>query len=214
MCNHIIGMEWEYERGCLVDCKDLFISLKQLVDSDYQEYVKTLDKRLFDFNKKNYFDFKDMLWYEFEFFDYCPNCGTKIDKQQIRQEINNKMVEYVKGLDRCKKQLQTQKKIEQIESKESKPTDLQQNGYVYLVKMGETYKIGISINPENRLKEFTKLPYPLEYICVEKVYNYGKVEQQLHSVFAGKNIRGEWFLLDDTDVSFIVDYIKQRKVKE
>lgn len=31
-------------------------------------------------------------------------------------------------------------------------------GYVYLVKLDKNYKIGISKNPNQRLKEFTKLP--------------------------------------------------------
>lgn len=88
----------------------------------------------------------------------------------------------------------------------------EENGYVYLVKLDKHYKIGISINPNDRLKEFTLLPYPLEEICIERVKGYKTIEQELHTIFERKNVRGEWFELNEEDVLFIKNYLYQRKI--
>lgn len=85
-------------------------------------------------------------------------------------------------------------------------------GYVYLVKLDKHYKIGISINPEERLKEFTLLPYPLEEVCIERVKGYKNIEQELHRIFENKNVRGEWFELNQEDIAFIKNYLFQHKV--
>ena len=87
------------------------------------------------------------------------------------------------------------------------------SGYVYLVKMGEHYKIGISKQPSLRLKEFTLLPYPLEKICIKKVNNYKNCEEELHKIFAKKRVRGEWFSLEEKDIAFIKDYLQKRVVQ-
>lgn len=84
-------------------------------------------------------------------------------------------------------------------------------GYVYLAKMGEHYKIGISQNPKSRLKEFTKLPYPLEIILCEKVNSYEVVEKELHNHFKKQHIRGEWFKLNHEDIDFIKTYLDLNK---
>lgn len=82
-------------------------------------------------------------------------------------------------------------------------------GYVYLVKLDKHYKIGISKQPSIRLKEFTLLPYPLEEICVVKVNEYRNAEEELHKIFENKRVRGEWFELNEADVSFIRYYLQE-----
>lgn len=86
------------------------------------------------------------------------------------------------------------------------------NGFVYLVKLDKHYKIGISQIPESRLKEFTLLPYPLEEICIERVRNYKKCEEELHNIFYKNRVRGEWFDLKEEDIEFIKSYLSERKL--
>ena len=88
-----------------------------------------------------------------------------------------------------------------------------EEGYVYLIKMNIDYKIGISKQPQKRLVEFTKLPYPIEKICIEKVLNYKEVEKQLHKKFSTKRKRGEWFSLSKKDVNYIKKYLKKLSKK-
>lgn len=84
------------------------------------------------------------------------------------------------------------------------------DGYVYLVKLNNHYKIGIADNPESRLKEFTLLPYELETIIVEKVLdNYG-LEKELHEKYKHKRIRGEWFELDLQDVEEVKTILRKQ----
>lgn len=85
-------------------------------------------------------------------------------------------------------------------------------GYIYVVKMGMHYKIGISANPKKRLKEFTILPYELETILCEKVFDYQNIEKELHEHFDKKCIRGEWFELNENDLSYIRGYIANKIV--
>lgn len=97
--------------------------------------------------------------------------------------------------------------------KEISVSKIENDGYVYLVKLDKYYKIGVSISPDSRLQEFTLLPYPLEYICIEKVNNFKQVEKDLHKLYSQKRVRGEWFLLQQSDIERIIKYIQQRKVK-
>lgn len=85
-------------------------------------------------------------------------------------------------------------------------------GYVYLVKMGNNYKIGIAKKPQSRLKEFTKLAEPLEEVCVKKVNNYKTVEEQLHAKYANKRLRGEWFKLTEKDIGAIIAYLSDIEI--
>lgn len=135
----------------------------------------------------------------FEEFDYCPDCGEKLNFEEIKERINKAIYRALCDLPKRKEKNKTKTKI-------------QTDGYVYLVKLDKHYKIGISVSPESRLQEFTLLPYPLEDICIEKVVNYKQVEKELHSFYADKRVRGEWFSLDDKDIDYIKQYLKNRKI--
>jgi hypothetical protein len=81
-------------------------------------------------------------------------------------------------------------------------------GYVYIVKMGKSYKIGTSKTPRERLKEFTKLPEPIEDVFIKKVCNYKAIEEELHNMYNEKRIRGEWFRLNSKDISKIISFLE------
>lgn len=85
-------------------------------------------------------------------------------------------------------------------------------GYLYVVKLDSAYKIGISKNPKQRLKEFTLLPYKLEPIVCEKVYDYAQLEAELHLFFSDKHMRGEWYKLEESDITKIKNIVAMRKV--
>ena len=85
---------------------------------------------------------------------------------------------------------------------------------IYLIhcKFVDFYKIGISINPQKRLKQLqTGTPYELSIIYVHESKFPFKVEKILHNTFASKKIAdnyeydfeklmGEWFNLTPGDV--------------
>lgn len=75
---------------------------------------------------------------------------------------------------------------------------------VYLLRCGEHYKIGMSDNVSKRVKQIqTNSPHEVKHIHTIPTDNPSDLEQQLHTRFASKRVRGEWFALSDDDVSFI-----------
>lgn len=85
-------------------------------------------------------------------------------------------------------------------------------GYLYIIKSGEYYKIGKALKPKQRIKTYiTENPNKITVILCEKVKDYTKTEKELHSKFKDKNHNREWFNLDDKDINLIKDYIEWRK---
>lgn len=78
-------------------------------------------------------------------------------------------------------------------------------GYVYLIQSPTSaYKIGKTVNPDNRIKTFkTKLPFEVEYVCLIQTDDMNALERNLHGLFADKRINGEWFALSAEDVEYI-----------
>ena len=78
-------------------------------------------------------------------------------------------------------------------------------GYVYLVKSATGYfKIGSSQSVQNRIRQLQSgNPEPLTLIHQFASANAQQQELELHSVFANKRVRNEWFALTDADVACI-----------
>lgn len=77
--------------------------------------------------------------------------------------------------------------------------------YVYL-KMNNKghYKIGISVDPKTRERTLMAQDPQIKTIAKKKYINRkiaGAIEQALHLMYRHKRIRGEWFLLDELDLS-------------
>lgn len=85
-----------------------------------------------------------------------------------------------------------------------------ESGYVYVIKMGDHYKIGISIEPSRRLKEFTKLPHEIETIICDYKKGYKEIEKELHEKYLPKRERGEWFKLEEEDIVEIKEYLSKK----
>jgi len=78
--------------------------------------------------------------------------------------------------------------------------------FVYVVKDEEgIHKIGMaSISLEYRLRTLAaKSHKKLELICSAEVYGASKLESILHRTFARKRVEGEWFDLDQNDITRI-----------
>ena len=78
--------------------------------------------------------------------------------------------------------------------------------FVYLVRM-ETqpiYKIGYSTSVPRRMSQFgVLLPFPYRLEFALRVGGARTAESSLHELFQHRRMNGEWFRLDDRDVSNI-----------
>lgn len=87
-------------------------------------------------------------------------------------------------------------------------------GKIYLIKCYNDsevlYKIGFTRGkPENRLKNLeTGNPNDLEIIKVFETKYNTKLESNLHTKFKSKQVKNEWFRLDNDDVDDFIDTCK------
>lgn len=91
-------------------------------------------------------------------------------------------------------------------------------GFVYLmgVRGDGAYKIGISNNPENRLKK-VRQQYPgadLRVLSAWHVEDMGAEEARAHSLFPPSKRSGEWFFLSHVDVGKLSAFFETLKGSE
>lgn len=85
--------------------------------------------------------------------------------------------------------------------------------YLYIIYNGRHYKIGVSSNPNRRLKQLqTASATPLRLIKTYPVESklVKKLEQQLHKMFWQSRTRhkGEWFNLTEAHLDCIEEWLK------
>jgi len=90
-------------------------------------------------------------------------------------------------------------------------SDVKAQPKVYLIRSGDLLKIGVSVNPQKRLKKLkTGCAFPPS---VAKTWDtddaYGD-ERTLHAMFSSKRTFGEWFSLDDGDIERIDTYFSSK----
>ncbi len=86
-------------------------------------------------------------------------------------------------------------------------------GYIYVLQSMGLCKIGQSKKMKNRLRNYTTLPdKPMLLIC-EEVEDMGKIEKELHKMFAHKREKGEWFKLTQFDIRQIKRFFKNKPVE-
>jgi hypothetical protein len=92
----------------------------------------------------------------------------------------------------------------QAEASVSPPSQIEQDrsGVVYLLRVGEFYKIGKSITPEKRYAQL-RIQLPQKPELIHEIYtnNVDYVEKHWHKRFAEMRANGEWFSLSDADVA-------------
>ena len=90
--------------------------------------------------------------------------------------------------------------------------------FVYLIRDGETslYKIGITHNLENRLKQLNGNQSPNEkhIVFYIEVINAKPTEEILHNKYKKYNHRYEWFCLNDKQVERVIEDMKFLKNNE
>ncbi len=78
----------------------------------------------------------------------------------------------------------------------------QPQGFVYLLKSGEYYKIGKANDLKKRISQIKlQLPFDVELVHAIEAFHPFKVEQHWHKRFEGKRRNGEWFILTDEEVA-------------
>lgn len=104
-----------------------------------------------------------------------------------------------------------QEKIQRLgvvkEQRSQKNTKLKCD-YVYIIKASNGYyKIGISRNPDKRFKELQRdaatWAIELELVHIIATNKAYILEQSLHKRFAEQRVRGEWFLLAQSDIEWL-----------
>jgi hypothetical protein len=83
--------------------------------------------------------------------------------------------------------------------------------YIYIIQDEDVTglcKIGKTSDPARRLYDHgVLLPFSTRTICILPVRKMAKTEAALHRVFASKRVRGEWFALDASDISKIIEVL-------
>lgn len=217
-CEHRIATFWYYgnDYGLLTE-KEIIDILKGDIDCEYEKYMSNPnDKDDFDFSQTEFIDCQEMIIYEF--IDYCPDCGKKLDCEDNFLKINKFLSNYVNSLPRKTAQQIKELKIktEELEKQrkifEEKEYEREHTGFVYLIKLGDSYKIGITKNTKERFKQFEFMPFDLQIIKTAKVKNYENIETLLHDMYKEKRIKGEWFNLTQDDIQNIIDYLSKLEV--
>ena len=83
---------------------------------------------------------------------------------------------------------------------------------VYLFKSSlGYYKIGISEDVKRRLKQFSKLPFNVEYVYHKEVKYAKMLERSLHKMYNGYRIDngGEWFSLSLEQVIEVMEILEK-----
>lgn len=88
------------------------------------------------------------------------------------------------------------------------------NKKLYVMQCNNFIKIGVSDNPERRIKDLqTGNPYEIKLLLAIDDYDAYGLENQFHKYFKNINSIGEWFEVDE-NVKYFVKYLKIREYKE
>ena len=89
-------------------------------------------------------------------------------------------------------------------------------GYVYIMQMGDYFKIGVSNNVEKRRDriDVTLLPNEVIVIASKKTKDPYILESFLHQEYGLNRIRGEWFSFEKDTVKDIINKYEFNQVSE
>ncbi len=119
------------------------------------------------------------------FDDICPSCGHSFDKLKSKDKLTS-----------------TAKRTSLRTA--ARPS---LDGFVYLIKSEKYFKIGKTNSFKRRYKEI-KLQLPFDVVEIHKIQsnNIDLCEIHWHRHFSRKRTNGEWFQLNDADVSEFVAF--------
>ena len=80
---------------------------------------------------------------------------------------------------------------------------------IYVLKTCDNfYKIGISFDPDQRLKNIqTANPFLVKLIYKKPFTKAFKKEQIIHEILKGKKMKGEWFKLNGEEIKKIISWL-------
>ena len=94
------------------------------------------------------------------------------------------------------------------------PAGLRNGKCVYVFNMGLYYKIGVTTSLKSRLSQFSGYPDKVTLVLSRYCKEPFAVEKKLHFLFKHKRCGGEWFKLDNEDLTFIEQYLMKRRYSE
>lgn len=78
------------------------------------------------------------------------------------------------------------------------------SNFIYVLSGNGLYKIGKTKSLNRRLKELkTIFPFDIEMVYTTEVENMSDAEANLHKMFNHKQVKGEWFKLNKTDLDIL-----------
>jgi hypothetical protein len=77
----------------------------------------------------------------------------------------------------------------------SQPDQAGRISAVYVIKIGDRHKIGLSVNPEQRVAGM-QLPERPQFVLIFRCKGAADLEQALHRKYAEFRLHGEWFKLE------------------
>ena len=129
-------------------------------------------------------EYEDIMYICSQLMMYAENNKEELENYNLRQQI------------------ELHKQMTGYYPKEPKPKN---KYYIYLVKCGDRYKIGVSKDVNARIKQLDNRPYKVELVAssdlIEDAY---KIEKELHIEYANYRIEGEWFNLPDDTVNKLI----------
>lgn len=79
-------------------------------------------------------------------------------------------------------------------------------GYVYLMRCGDRYKIGITNDVNRRLAQLGKQsPYPLEIVHTIRAPYPKSIENRLHAMYKRVRVHVEWFEFEESDIPGVIE---------
>ena len=79
--------------------------------------------------------------------------------------------------------------------------------FLYLIKVGKDYKIGITSNISNRFKQYSSHSgYNAEIIYLTKISNPNELEKLLVNRYNHLCTRGDWFAFEQEDILDLITY--------
>lgn len=121
----------------------------------------------------------------------------------------------LKRLLKCKLPFNGQSKLMTQNARKSNSKS-RPDGYVYIVKLNgfDIYKIGVSANPERRIKDIdSSNPFGIEIICLLYFKNAYEMEECIHDSFRDKALRKEWFKFDKISLSILINQLTKLSEK-
>jgi len=134
----------------------------------------------------------------FQRFGEKPDLAIAVIEYCKRQGCDPKVIDICKPVTKIKKRAKARDVVADGSAIPNKEI-----GYVYLIQFGNEYKIGTSGNVEQRFRQLrTQMPYEGKIIHTISTGDPNGIEAYWHNFFRSKRLKGEWFDLSASDISY------------